>query len=420
MYKFTPSCILLVALAVVAAQATPALAKSSRKGQKQASRTSASMRSASPARSRASYKKTPSRSSSLPAKKATPQRYSPTFSGKQKSQSRVNYPSRNSQKGKTTTGTSRRSNNHRRGVQSPLNTSVRKSVSPAMRVDIPVKVTNEMRILRNHQTDRSSSGRNARVNRAVQKLQVTGPVITGITGDSLVGDLKRGNNNILTEDLRRNIDRINAERPIELGRILQNDRIRVLGDQIGRPPLAEPRFLDDLAGAIDDITPPVDIPIPGNEPVDPMPPVDPHPPTCDNPPWWNSPWFWGIIDLIDNGGGFCDGGGAVCPPAPCPVAPAPVVPPAQVSYYLGFRGNQIPQIGFAVQQVDPQSPAQMAGIQSGDIILGVGQERMTGPDLIDAYLSAQAGVLDLLVVAPGDDAPRQVRVVAQVVQAASF
>jgi len=92
----------------------------------------------------------------------------------------------------------------------------------------------------------------------------------------------------------------------------------------------------------------------------------------------------------------------------------------EVSYYLGISGSQIPNFGFGIQQVKANSPAERAGLVSGDVIVSVNGREMTGEEVLATAMQQTRGVLDLEVVGQGSDTPRSLQVVAEQIRNSSF
>ena len=92
----------------------------------------------------------------------------------------------------------------------------------------------------------------------------------------------------------------------------------------------------------------------------------------------------------------------------------------EVSYYLGISGSQIPNFGFGIQQVKANSPADRAGLVTGDVIVSVNGREMTGEEVLATAMQQTRGVLDLEVVGQGSDTPRSVQVVAEQIRNSSF
>ena len=132
--------------------------------------------------------------------------------------------------------------------------------------------------------------------------------------------------------------------------------------------------------------------------------------------WWDwcccNPWFWNCWDPCD-----CDF--IVCPRQVVVVNGAEQVY-AEVSYYLGIKGFQIPNMGFAIQEVHTASPAKRAGLAAGDILVTVCGQPMDSQGVMAAALQQYDGVLDLVVLSGGAAQPRDVRVIAERVVSTSF
>jgi S1-C subfamily serine protease len=92
----------------------------------------------------------------------------------------------------------------------------------------------------------------------------------------------------------------------------------------------------------------------------------------------------------------------------------------EVSYYLGISGSQIPSFGFGIQKVKSGSPAEMAGLVPGDVIVTINGKPMTDEEILAIALQQSGGVLDLEIVAQGSEEVRAVRVVAERILISSF
>jgi hypothetical protein len=132
--------------------------------------------------------------------------------------------------------------------------------------------------------------------------------------------------------------------------------------------------------------------------------------------WWDwcccDPWFWNCWDPC-----ACDF--IVCPPQVVIVDGTERVY-AEVSYYIGIQGFQIPNMGFAIQEVHTASPAERAGLAVGEIITTVCGQPMYSHDVMATALQQYGGVLDLVVISQGATKPREVRVIAEKIVNASF
>jgi S1-C subfamily serine protease len=73
---------------------------------------------------------------------------------------------------------------------------------------------------------------------------------------------------------------------------------------------------------------------------------------------------------------------------------------------------------YGVQSVNPGSPAQLAGLQPGDLILTVNGQPVFDPNLVNTELVR--GRLDLQVIREGLPAPIQLTVFPRLVQTVSF
>ena len=89
---------------------------------------------------------------------------------------------------------------------------------------------------------------------------------------------------------------------------------------------------------------------------------------------------------------------------------------AEITYYVGIRGSQIPSFGFGIQEVKVNSPAEWAGLVAGDVIVSVNGQPMTDKELLVYELHHTGGVLDLEVASEGNGELKRLRVVAEVMQ----
>ena len=131
--------------------------------------------------------------------------------------------------------------------------------------------------------------------------------------------------------------------------------------------------------------------------------------------WWDwccLPWYWDCWTP-------CYWNYVFCPHQVVVINGVPQVF-EEVSYYLGVSGSQIPAFGFGVQKVKVGSPAEAAGLVSGDVIVRVNGDFMTGQEILAVALQQSDGVLDLEIVGQGSDEIRSVRVVAERIRISSF
>ena len=92
----------------------------------------------------------------------------------------------------------------------------------------------------------------------------------------------------------------------------------------------------------------------------------------------------------------------------------------EVSYYLGISGSQIPNFGFGIQQVKLDSPAQLAGLEVGDVIISVNGAPMSTQNVLATVTQQSNGILDLEVVTQGSNEIWPVRVIAERIRMSSF
>ena len=91
----------------------------------------------------------------------------------------------------------------------------------------------------------------------------------------------------------------------------------------------------------------------------------------------------------------------------------------QFTYYLGLNCTYIPDMqAYGVQSVNGGSPAQLAGLQPGDLILSVNGQPVFDPNLVNSELVR--GRLDLQVIREGSPAPILLTVFPRLVQNLSF
>lgn len=91
----------------------------------------------------------------------------------------------------------------------------------------------------------------------------------------------------------------------------------------------------------------------------------------------------------------------------------------QFTYYIGLNCTYIPDMqAYGVQSVNDSSPAQLAGLQPGDLILTVNGQPVFDPNLVNTELVR--GRLDLQVIREGLSAPILLTVFPRLVQTVSF
>ncbi len=91
----------------------------------------------------------------------------------------------------------------------------------------------------------------------------------------------------------------------------------------------------------------------------------------------------------------------------------------QFSYYIGLNCTYIPDMqAYGVQSVNDGSPAQFAGLQTGDLIVTVNGQSVFDAKLVNSELVR--GRLDLQVLRQGAPAPIFLTVLPRVVQTVSF
>jgi hypothetical protein len=89
-----------------------------------------------------------------------------------------------------------------------------------------------------------------------------------------------------------------------------------------------------------------------------------------------------------------------------------VVPCSGYQYYVGLRCVTIPDVNcLGVEAVEPNSPAALAGIREGDVILSVNGKPLTSEDVLSQELASQQ--LTLEVMRDGADQPTSVSLVPQ-------
>ena len=133
---------------------------------------------------------------------------------------------------------------------------------------------------------------------------------------------------------------------------------------------------------------------------------------------WNW-WDWCSVNWYWNCWTPCYWNYVFCPQQVIVINGAPQVF-AEISYYVGISGSQIPGFGFGIETVKNNSPAEWAGLVAGDVIVSVNGEAMTGHDVLLTALQLNDGVLNLEVVYEGSNEIQLVRVVAQRVRVSSF
>ena len=96
-----------------------------------------------------------------------------------------------------------------------------------------------------------------------------------------------------------------------------------------------------------------------------------------------------------------------------------VVQCEQFSYYVGLSCVHIPDMqAYGVQSVINGSPAQLAGLLPGDVIVTVNGQPALDPNLVNSEVVR--GRLELLVIREGAPAPLQMVVLPRLVQSVSF
>jgi len=96
-----------------------------------------------------------------------------------------------------------------------------------------------------------------------------------------------------------------------------------------------------------------------------------------------------------------------------------VVQCGQLSYFVGLNCTYIPDTqAYGVQSVVNGSPAQLSGLQAGDLIVTVNGRSVIDPDLMNAELVN--GRLDLVVIREGAPTPLTTTVIPRLVQTVSF
>ena len=91
-----------------------------------------------------------------------------------------------------------------------------------------------------------------------------------------------------------------------------------------------------------------------------------------------------------------------CPPSPGVVA---------TTWYFGIDCILIPDLSaYGIQKVDAGSPAEMAGLAVGDMIVGINGNSITSEFELSEAISASDGHLHLDVIRDGTDSPVEVDV----------
>jgi hypothetical protein len=92
----------------------------------------------------------------------------------------------------------------------------------------------------------------------------------------------------------------------------------------------------------------------------------------------------------------------------------------EMSYYLGITGSEIPNLGFGIQQVKADSPAERAGLQVGDVITSVNGREMAGQEVLVEAMQRYDGELELEVITGDSNQLWPVQVIADRVRISSF
>ena len=92
----------------------------------------------------------------------------------------------------------------------------------------------------------------------------------------------------------------------------------------------------------------------------------------------------------------------------------------EMRYYLGITGSEIPNLGFGIQQVKADSPAERAGLQVGDVITSVNGREMAGQEVLVEAMQRYDGELELEVITGDSNQLWPVQVIADRVRISSF
>ena len=90
---------------------------------------------------------------------------------------------------------------------------------------------------------------------------------------------------------------------------------------------------------------------------------------------------------------------------------SPIHGHARTAWYFGVESFLIPDMhALGVHEVSPYSPAAMAGLQSGDMILSVNGYAFDSETVLPDMIRNSGGVLNLEVYREGLEAPMTVQV----------
>jgi S1-C subfamily serine protease len=88
------------------------------------------------------------------------------------------------------------------------------------------------------------------------------------------------------------------------------------------------------------------------------------------------------------------------------------VPCEGFRYYVGLRCVTIPDVDcLGIESVQPDSPAALAGLRPGDVIMSVNGKPVSSEDVLTQELSA--GQLNLEVFREGNESPTSIALLPQ-------
>ena len=77
-------------------------------------------------------------------------------------------------------------------------------------------------------------------------------------------------------------------------------------------------------------------------------------------------------------------------------------------WYLGMDGMIVPDTGMGVENVKPNSPAALAGLRPGQMIVGVNGQRMVSEEVLIEAIATSDGHLVFAVLVDGSDEPVEI------------
>ena len=96
----------------------------------------------------------------------------------------------------------------------------------------------------------------------------------------------------------------------------------------------------------------------------------------------------------------------------CPATP--VYAPSY--WYFGCEVVYIPEVGYGIESITPNSPAALAGLQQGDMIVQVAGQTPAEEGTLASAIQATGGQLGLSVLKEGSQEPQSLQVALQRMQ----